>query len=108
MADIPDGTWRLYRDGELVANLVPTGFAFPWIEARVEALPGLGPLRPMLDREFRLSQSEEDAAWEAAYAEVRSAVQLVDPTGKPVAEFLLHIQGDEASWRFSYEPFDEP
>jgi hypothetical protein len=24
-----------------------------------------------------------------------------------VAEFLLHIQGDQAWWRWSYEPFDD-
>ncbi len=43
------------------------------------------------------------AAWEAAYDEVRRAVSLSSPTG-PVPEFLLHIEGDQAWFRWGDEP----
>ncbi|MEV6847472.1 hypothetical protein [Actinoplanes sp. NPDC051411] len=35
------------------------------------------------------------------------AVTLRYPEGNEVPEFLLHIQGDEAWWRWSDEPFDD-
>jgi hypothetical protein len=43
--------------------------------------------------------------WEAAYDRIRQAVRLLAPDGRPVAEFLLHIDGDDAWWRWSDEPF---
>ncbi|MBX6751337.1 MAG: hypothetical protein IRY85_17015 [Micromonosporaceae bacterium] len=32
---------------------------------------------------------------------------LRNPEGRDVPEFLLHIDGDQAWWRWSDEPFDE-
>ena len=46
-------------------------------------------------------------AWETTYARVRAATYLVDPGGVRMPEFLLHIDGDEAWWRYSDEPFDD-
>ena len=43
--------------------------------------------------------------WESAYAQVREAVTLHYPDGRVVPEFLLHIDGDEAWFRWSDEPF---
>jgi hypothetical protein len=43
---------------------------------------------------------------EEAYDEVRRRVSLHAPGG-PVPEFLLHIEGDRAWFRWSDEPFDE-
>ncbi|MFJ6982810.1 MULTISPECIES: hypothetical protein [unclassified Streptomyces] len=45
-------------------------------------------------------------AWEAVYARIGEAVELVAPDG-PVAEFLLHIEDDRAWFRWNDEPFDE-
>ncbi len=44
--------------------------------------------------------------WEAAYAEIERRVSLSSPDG-PVAEFLLHIDGDRAWFRWSDEPFED-
>ncbi|GIJ13108.1 hypothetical protein Van01_63220 [Micromonospora andamanensis] len=43
----------------------------------------------------------------APYETVRNAVTLRYPDGQEVPEFLLHLDGDEAWWRWSDEPFDE-
>jgi hypothetical protein len=45
--------------------------------------------------------------WERANEAVRSAVILRYPQGDKVLEFLLHIDGDDAWWRWNDEPIDE-
>ncbi|WP_428962730.1 hypothetical protein [Micromonospora fluostatini] len=44
---------------------------------------------------------------EHAYQAIRAVVTMTYPDGRPVAEFMLGIEGDEASFRWHDEPFDE-
>jgi len=44
---------------------------------------------------------------EAAYRRIREAVRLLAPDGRAVPEFLLHIEDEDAWWRWSDEPFPE-
>jgi hypothetical protein len=46
-------------------------------------------------------------AGEAVYEQITGTVELVAAHHGPVAEFLLHIQGDQAWFRWSAEPFIE-
>lgn len=108
--------WELFRGDELVARLVVESPDFPWLRARVQALPGFADLRPLFAEEVRLLQAADepgaglgpDSAWEHAYWRIRDAVRLVDPDGRDVPEFLLHIDDDEAWWRWHDQPFDPP
>jgi hypothetical protein len=50
---------------------------------------------------------EETEQWEAAYRRIRAVVGLMTPDGRPVAEFLLHIDGADAWWRWSDKSFPE-
>ena len=66
------------------------------------------------DRESRLSElrrldglDDDPESWEAAYNQIRQAVRLLAPDGRPVPEFLLHIDGGDAWWRWSDEPFPD-
>ncbi|GAA1864060.1 hypothetical protein GCM10009687_34160 [Asanoa iriomotensis] len=98
------------RDGgEKVADLVVNGGDFPWLNARVDACDGFAALRPLFAEELRLlgGIDEDVESWERAYDVVRNAVMLRYPDGEDVPEFLLHVDGDEAWWRWSDEPFDE-
>lgn len=45
--------------------------------------------------------------WEAAYRRIREVVRLLAPDGRTVPEFLLHIEDEDAWWRWSDEPFPE-
>jgi hypothetical protein len=107
-----DQVWRLYRGDELVAELVVTGADFPWLNATVRATPAFDELRPLFLEELRLlDRLDPDAeAWEAVYDRVRQEVSLERPDGFAVPEFLLHVDGEDAWWRWSDEPFpgDEP
>jgi hypothetical protein len=100
-------TWRLYNEQELLGTLVVTDADFPWLNGRFQAEPAFEPVRPLFAEELRLLDTIDDDvdAWEAAYGQIREAVSLAAPDGRSVPEFLLHIQGENAWWRWNDEPF---
>ncbi|MFY1652087.1 hypothetical protein ACN27J_14465 [Solwaraspora sp. WMMB762] len=105
-------SWSLRdHDGVLLAELAVTDGDFPWLYATLRPTEAFAPLRPIFDAELRAMRVTEDGpddgAWERAYQQVRAAVVLIDPDGAAVPEFLLHVEGDEAWWRWSDEPFDD-
>lgn len=102
--------WQLRRDGQAIADLVVTGGDFPWLNATLRASPGFEEIRPLFQQELAaLEHIEEDlAAWDNAYERIRAAITLHQPDGHPVPEFLLHIDGLDAWWRWSDEAFDPP
>jgi hypothetical protein len=80
---------------------------FPWLSGRFRAGPAFGGVEDLFARELALAERDDDghrADWEAVHAEIGRRVRLVSPDG-PVAEFLLHIQGERAWFRWSDEPF---
>ncbi|WP_435253278.1 hypothetical protein [Streptomyces tendae] len=82
---------------------------FPWLSGRFRAGPAYGAVRDLFVRELALVErdgAEHRAEWEAVSAEIERRVRLVSPDG-PVAEFLLHIEGDRAWFRWSGEPFEQ-
>jgi hypothetical protein len=102
-------TWRLYHEQELLGQLVVTDADFPWLNGRFQAEAGFETVRPLFEEELRLLDAVDDDvdAWEAAYGQVRDAVSLAAPDGRRVPEFLLHIQGGNAWWRWNDEPFPD-
>src|SRR5262245_28343067 len=92
------GVWRLARGEEILADLVVTGGDLPWLNAQVHPAPGFEDVRPLFDDELRrLDHLDDDPGpWEAAYLRIRQTVHLLAPDGRPVPEFLLHIDGDQA------------
>ncbi|WP_431883265.1 hypothetical protein [Micromonospora gifhornensis] len=111
MRDDQCDVWTLHRrdDGGLLADLVVTGGDFPWLNAHVRPTEGFPEVRPLFAEELRLLDhiDQNGESWERAYDAVRNAVTLRYPQGREVPEFLLHIEGDEAWWRWSDEPFDK-
>jgi len=106
----PDGqAWRLMQAGELLAELIVTGGDFPWLNARVRATPAFDSVRPLFAEELRALEDADDnpGPWQEAYDRIRGTVVLHDPEGHPVPEFLLHIDDQDAWWRWSDEPFAE-
>ncbi len=104
-----DRVWQLVRGDELLAELVVTGGDFPWLNAKVRPAVAFAEVRPLFDEELRRLEFLDDELeqWEAAYRSIREVVRLLAPDGRPVPEFLLHIEGDDAWWRWSDEPFPE-
>ncbi|WP_199537321.1 hypothetical protein [Spongiactinospora gelatinilytica] len=77
----------------------------PWLHGSFVARSAYAKVKPLFDRELELLEQTNDdpEAWEAAYDQVANAVRLVSPH-RPVADFLLHIDGDRAWFRWSDEP----
>src|SRR4029077_11921951 len=93
-----DPVWRLVRGEELLAELVVTDADFPWLNARVRPAAGFAGVRLLFDDELRRLEDhdEEPEQWEAAYRSICEVVRLLAPDGRAVAEFLLHIEGENA------------
>jgi hypothetical protein len=45
--------WRLMQGEELLAELVVTGGDFPWLNARIRAMPEFEAVRPLFGEELR-------------------------------------------------------
>ncbi|AZM73871.1 hypothetical protein D1J63_02075 [Streptomyces sp. KPB2] len=81
---------------------------FPWLSGRFRAGPAFDAVRGLFARELALAERDgagHRAEWETVCAEIGRRVRLVSPDG-PVAEFLLHIDGDRAWFRWSDAPFE--
>jgi hypothetical protein len=100
--------WRV-RDrttGADVGEIVVDDADFPWLSGRFSPGPAFGAVRDLFARELALAERDDAghwAEWEAVHARIAASVSLASPDG-PVAEFLLHIEGDRAWFRWSEEP----
>jgi len=106
-AAVSDVCWLLHG-GDVVAELHVTSADFPWLNAYVVHCQGFELVEPLFEDELRhlnSSVDEETDAWTQAYERIRSATSLKDPAGNLVPEYLLHIAGGEAWWRWADEPF---
>jgi hypothetical protein len=61
-------------------------------------MPGLEAVRPLFAEELRALEHVDDdlGSWQAAYDRIRRAVSLLYPDGRPVPEFLPHVDGEDA------------
>ncbi|MGW1952615.1 hypothetical protein ACWCPI_07580 [Streptomyces sp. NPDC001920] len=101
--------WRVGSGDGPVGEIVIDEADFPWLWGRFTPGPGYAGVRDLFARELALLERDYDEvweAWEAAYDEIRRRVSLSSPKG-PVAEFLLHIEGDRAWFRWSEQPFED-
>ncbi|GHH00034.1 hypothetical protein [Streptomyces lanatus] len=101
--------WMVRGGDGPVGEILVDDSDFPWLSGRFTPGPGYEAVRDLFVRELALlerDQDEERDQWEAAYDEIRRRVTLASPDG-PVAEFLLHIEGDRAWFRWSEEPFGD-
>lgn len=102
--------WHLLHRDAVVAELHVTTPDFPWLNAKVVRFDGFDKVQQLFVdelRELNRLEDEETEAWTRAYEAIREATSLQDARGNQVAEYVLHIDGDEAWWRWSDEAFDE-
>ncbi|MFF7047618.1 hypothetical protein ACFY94_04505 [Streptomyces griseorubiginosus] len=103
--------WRV-RSGEAgagaeVGEILIDDVDFPWLSGRFTAGPGFEPVRELFARELALMDLDDEERWEEweeTYDQIARRVCLIAPHG-PVPEFLLHIEGERAWFRWNDEPF---
>ncbi|MFB7656861.1 MULTISPECIES: hypothetical protein [unclassified Streptomyces] len=96
------------EEGALVGEILIDDADFPWLSGRFRPGPAHAAVQDLFARELALAERDDAghwAEWEEVYAEIERRVRLLSPDG-PVAEFLLHIEGDRAWFRWSDEPFE--
>ncbi|MEU6357292.1 hypothetical protein ABZ896_49675 [Streptomyces sp. NPDC047072] len=101
--------WQVRSGDDGVGEILIDDADFPWLSGRFTAGPAYESVRELFARELALIERDDEdrrEEWEAAYDEITRRVSLVAPDG-PVAEFLLHIEGDRAWFRWSDEPFEK-
>ena len=103
-----DEVWTLHHGGRVVARLHVSQSDFPWLQADVEPCDGFEDVAPLFEKDLQLLDAMTDVEtpeWTAAYERIRAETRLTYPDGRDVAEYLLHIDGDQAWWRWTDEPF---
>ncbi|MET7486473.1 hypothetical protein [Streptomyces sp. NPDC005538] len=99
--------WQVRGGEETVGEILIDDADFPWLSGKFTPGPAFDAVRDLFIQELALAQADDDwSLWEEAYDEIRRRVTLTSPDG-PVPEFLLHIEGERAWFRWSDEPFDE-
>jgi len=99
------GVWRVRcGEGEVGEITIDDG-DFPWLSGRFTPGPAYAAVEPLFTRELALLNEGRTEEWETLYEEIANRVSLSSPDG-PVPEFLLHIEGERAWFRWSDEPFD--
>ncbi|MCT9079791.1 hypothetical protein [Streptomyces fulvoviolaceus] len=101
--------WRVRSGDEAVGEILIDDADFPWLSGRFTSGPAFSAVQELFARELALTERDEAGhwgEWESAYDEIRRRVSLLSPDG-PVPEFLLHIEGDRAWFRWSDEPFGD-
>ena len=108
-AELEGSKWQLLRGDQVVGGLVVYGGDFPWVNALLLPKEGFEEIRSLFEEEMRsLDAYDEDIEGsENAYRRVWAAVSLAAPDGHLVREFILHIDGIKAWWRWTDEPFED-
>ncbi|MFI7013786.1 hypothetical protein [Streptomyces sp. NPDC050164] len=105
--------WQVHSAGQeadgAVGEILIEAADFPWLSGRFTPGPAFDSVRDLFAQELALARQDHDRLWEAwerVYAEIIRRVSLSSPDG-PVPAFLLHIEGDEAWFRWSDEPDED-
>jgi hypothetical protein len=102
-----EGQWSVMRGSNLVGVIDVRDSDFPWLSGGWTPTAEFEEAAPLFRDELAVMNALHDEVdeWESAYAKIRQEVTLHYPDGSVVPEFLLHIDGDEAWFRWSDEMF---
>lgn len=96
--------YLLYRNDQLLGELIATSFDFPWHRGNFRPTPAFEEVRPLFERELELLNADQMVEWEAVWTAIYDLGMRMRPASirdasEDISEFLLHIDGDEAWWR---------
>ena len=101
--------WLLKSGDTLIGSIDVTGTDQPWFTGHFYPESGFAEFDDLFKRELALVEGnlkDEIVHWEEVYGRITTRLRLLKPNGTVVPEYLLHIRGDEAWFRFSDEPFE--
>ena len=92
--------FQLWRGDELLGQLSSCTSDFPWVRCKFEPSASFAEQRALFDDELRLLNAEDMVAWEEVYEKIRALNLRLVSAQEDLGEFLLHIDGDEAWFRY--------
>jgi hypothetical protein len=93
--DEDPSVWELRCEDELIATITETGQDFPWKWGPIEATAAFESIRHLC-----VVHPDRNSA-ESARAELaRRKIVLLPRGGRPVKDFTLQVDGDEAGFQF--------
>ncbi len=100
-------TWTLLAGADVVGEIRDATPDQPWFIGTWRPTDHFQPYQPLFELELSLAESMEDrwSEWEECYQRIRQAMRLQNPDGIEVAEWILHIDGDKAWFRYELRPF---
>jgi len=93
---------HLKRGEELLGVLRSKDTDFPWVNCEFEPSASFAKVQPLFEEELTLLDADMMDEWQIAYDRISDlGLQLMDTKDeKDIGEFLLHIRGNEAWFRF--------
>ncbi len=97
---MPD--YRVYRGDQLLGTLSRVDGDMPWHHGTFEPTAAFESVRPLFDRERAILDADRMDEWEIAWDEIAAPGLRLEPVngGEVIDEFLLHIDGAIAWWRY--------
>ena len=94
--------FNLMRGNELLGVLRSYEADFPWMNCKFKSTNEFEIVRPLFETELTVLESDDIEKWEESYKPIEKLnLSLLDTDKNEIIEnFLLHIQGDEAWFRF--------
>ena len=93
---------HLKRGEHLLGVLIVKTTDFPWVKCEFMPTASFSEAQPLFDEELNLLEAEAMDAWQRAYERINAlGLRLMDTqNGKDIGEFLLHIRGNKAWFRY--------
>jgi hypothetical protein len=94
--------WTLMRGSTELARLELQGTDMPWFLCSFHAGPAYADVEPLFVEQERLLETEDWDGAEHLWERMHSQMTLLpnDKSERPISEFLLRIEGDEARLRY--------
>ncbi len=94
--------YLLFRADTLLGVLAQTDSHNDWHHGRFKPSAGFQTVRHLFDRERELYDSNRLDEWASLWEEIAAPGMRLEPVagGEHVHEFLIHIEGKQARWRF--------
>ncbi len=93
---------ELKQGEQVLGTLKPYECDMPWVNCKFEPTTDFAPFKPLFDTELRLLDTAADDDWAEAYDKIADLDLRLVPVdgGAAIKEFLLHVQDDEAWFRY--------
>lgn len=93
---------HLKRGVQLLGVLISKTTDLPWVNCEFNPTASFKEVQPLFDEELNLLDADLMDAWQDAYDRIKTlGLRLIDTKDeKDIGEFLLHIRGNEAWFRY--------